>query len=397
MNGSGVVRRCVFLVGGYTPKSIEENFARISRDLAKRFSSTWGVEVDQSELVLSENGTLGTKKIRTRGQRWEVETEFSVCNWEDIVRRDFARPLWQRLILYLITLWDFAFSGALLRFSRTSWRFVLYFLYPAFLLSVVFAIAGCAVAWIAGLDFRGSGLAAAGAFPVVAYTLIRWPGDRLFLSHLMDLWIFSRQYLHESRGDVAERTESYARMVVDRAARGYFDEILIIGHSTGCVLALDIAAKALKLDAGLARRGARVSVLTLGSTALKVGMHPAATAYRARLQRMASEPDMGWVEYQSLTDIINFYKSDPVREMGLESLHREAFPIVVRVRFRDMLSPGFYKRIRFNPFRVHYQYVMGNTRRYHYDFFMICCGPLPLYERALRRILGPAGNEEIDA
>ena len=53
-----------------------------------------------------------------------------------------------------------------------------------------------------------------------------------------------------------------------------------------------------------------------------------------------------------------------------------------RVRIRDMLQPEIYRRIRRSFFRVHYQYIFGNTKPYWYDFFQICCAPTPLLARA---------------
>jgi hypothetical protein len=48
------------------------------------------------------------------------------------------------------------------------------------------------------------------------------------------------------------------------------------------------------------------------------------------------------------------------------------------VRFRDMLSPELYRRIRLNFFRLHYQFIMANDQRGPYDYFMLVCGPLPV-------------------
>ena len=46
-----------------------------------------------------------------------------------------------------------------------------------------------------------------------------------------------------------------------------------------------------------------------------------------------------------------------------------------KVRFRDMLSPDFYRRIRFNFFRLHYQFIMANDQRAPYDYFMLAAVP----------------------
>ena len=43
-----------------------------------------------------------------------------------------------------------------------------------------------------------------------------------------------------------------------------------------------------------------------------------------------------------------------------------------------MLERETYRRIKKNFFRVHYQFISANSRRYFYDFFMICCGTRPI-------------------
>ncbi|HEV7286176.1 MAG TPA: hypothetical protein VGN75_15080, partial [Kaistia sp.] len=102
---------------------------------------------------------------------------------------------------------------------------------------------------------------------------------------------------------------------------------------------------------------------------------------RARVQRLQAEDGVDWLEFQTLTDVVNFYRTDPARLMRLKPSPDRVFPHVLNVRIREMLQPTDYSRIRNSLFRVHYQFVMGNTRRYFYDFFQICCGPMVLRER----------------
>ena len=206
--------------------------------------------------------------------------------------------------------------------------------------------------------------------------LLRNVGEHWSVTHLMDLWSFSRDYLRGRRPDAEALLQGFAETVVARSASRQFDEIILIGHSTGGGLILDVAARALQLDPKLAGRGEQVSLLTLGSTALKFGLHPAGGRFRTKVQSLVDEPRLRWAEFQCLIDAINFYKTDPVAEMRLKPRSDgQAFPVVQQVRIRDMLEKATYKRIKHNPFRIHYQFVFGNTRRYFYDFFMICCGP----------------------
>ena len=56
-------------------------------------------------------------------------------------------------------------------------------------------------------------------------------------------------------------------------------------------------------------------------------------------------------------------------------------PIIRIVRISRMVADATYRRMRGDFLRLHRQFVMGNERRYHYDFFMICCGPMSLRAR----------------
>jgi hypothetical protein len=111
----------------------------------------------------------------------------------------------------------------------------------------------------------------------------------------------------------------------------------------------------------------------VGSSILKIGLHSAAAQFRAAAERVATAPGMFWGDYQAISDIMNFYKRDPLTAMGLPT--REV-PLVRMVRIRHMLDPAVYKSIRYRPLRMHLQFVSGNNLRNVYDYFMLVCGPL---------------------
>jgi hypothetical protein len=117
-------------------------------------------------------------------------------------------------------------------------------------------------------------------------------------------------------------------------------------------------------------------LLTLGSIAPGAALHPKATKLRAVFARIAVEPSITWIDSQSRKDVLNFWDFDPVAGLGIDAGSGRCNPIVWRVRFRDMLSPKFYKRIRLNFFRLHYQFIMANDQRAPYDYFMLVSGPV---------------------
>ena len=87
---------------------------------------------------------------------------------------------------------------------------------------------------------------------------------------------------------------------------------------------------------------------------------------------------MPWIDAQSRADVLNFWDFDPVEGIGARVVGKRCNPSIWKVRFGDMLSRRFYWRIRFNFFRLHYQFIMASDRRAAYDYFMLVCGPLPV-------------------
>ncbi|MGH6860548.1 MAG: hypothetical protein ACRECY_09840, partial [Phyllobacterium sp.] len=143
-------------------------------------------------------------------------------------------------------------------------------------------------------------------------------------------------------------------------------EIIVAAHSLGAICALPI------LDAAVRRNeGRRYGLLTVGSSLLKVAMHPAAGSLRKCVETVA-RGNTTWIDAQSLTDPMNFYKSDPIRDLDID---RCKSPVLVQVRFRHQLCDEAYKAIRRDFFRVHRQFVFGVEKRTHYSWHAILCGP----------------------
>ena len=374
------MRRCVLYLGGYDPVTPEKFFRRQARELG-HFRETWGVDATVSTPERAPDGAVWRTEITAQGDDWAGRTDFRLLAWDDLVKDDFARPLWQRVPLSLGVLADFVVSGTVFRYFFAAWRFALYFLFP-FVLSLAFVIVAAFVAsLVLRIDHWSAAILAPLAGLAVYAGLMRWPGGRWFVSHLLDARTFMGEYMRGLRADMTARVDRFADEIVAAASSGEFDEIVVIGHSQGSVFALEAVERALARDPDLARRGAPLSIITVGSCVLQLGLHPAAKQLRERIARVQAAGGIDWLEFQALTDVVNFYKTDPARLMRLPKAPGRSFPSVLNVRIREMLSPEDYSRIRNSLFRVHYQFVMGNTRRYFYDFFSICCGPVRLRDR----------------
>ena len=379
---NSIRRRGVFYIGGYDPKTPAAFFERLDKE-RRRFDRLWDVRSVRGPIA-DVNGvarsTVTAEGPSTTGP-WRTEADVHFFSLEPVVQRDFAAPIWTRLGRYLVTFADYVLSGTFFRFARHAWRFAGYFLYPFVMALALFAATAGLLAWLghAAADEPGE-LAGWLAGTALFLVVLGRVAPRWYVPHLMDLWSFSRNWLRGRRPDAAALFDGYGATMASLAREGDYDEIVLVGHSTGGALILEIAHAALRADPGFAGAAPRVTLLTVGSTALKIGLHPAAAPFRERVQAL-HDAGIGWVEFQAIVDIINFENTDPAALMGVRRTNPD-FALARRVRIRSMLEADTYRRIRRSPFRVHYQFVFANTRAYPYDFHSICFGPLALLERA---------------
>ncbi|MGO4704357.1 hypothetical protein AB4072_01090 [Microvirga sp. 2MCAF38] len=374
MTESIVKKRLVYHLGGYDPVVPQVAYRRFAREL-QRFEATWSVAASISEVVVEKD--LASWRAIASGPNWQVETDFQLVRWDDVIDAGIQKSMWQRLPCALRAFLDFATAGALWGYLRSNWRYAGFFLYP-----FVFLAFFVALAW--GVDVLATKATDSLLFGICAglstfALLMRWPAKWLFLPLLFDDWIFSRDYIRRPNAVLDSRLDRVARALVAKARNGQADEILVIGHSLGAVLAVDLLDRALRLDPEFGTR-IPVAFASVGSSLLKIGLHRGATRFRHAVQRVASASQILWVEYQALTDVMNFYKTNPVAAMGLDVPGR---PIVRIERIRRMMQPARYRRTRRNFFKVHCQFVSGNDQRAAYDYFMLLCGPLSV-ERQVR-------------
>jgi hypothetical protein len=362
-------KRCVYHLGGFDPMTPEASHRRFEREIA-RFEPTWSVEARVGPVRISDDEALWT--TTASGPGWQVDSEHHLLRWDDVIEAARARPQWRRVPEGFLALFDFIRHGALWGYLRRSHRYAGFFLYPLLLLLGMAALSvygGVLVARLTGFSLVGL-VAAPLAFSALIMTL----GQRLFLDHLLDDWIFAQAIVYRDDPVLAQRLARIADSIAARQAADPDIEILIVGHSLGAVLAVDLVERILAREQG----NGLVRLMTIGSSILKIGFHRRALRLRERLKYIGASDRVFWVEYQALNDVMNFYKREPLAELKLPG-HGA---LIRTVRFSRMLDPEAYARIKRNLFRLHCQFISGNTKRDAFDYYMLLCGPFTLENQA---------------
>ncbi len=381
-------RRHVFYIAGYDPQGVP-GYHRLFRREMERTRKLWPIAANVTEPETDADGVAARWRIEATGPNWSVSTTYEFLRWDDIVLRDTKRPMWIRLPRSVQCFLEYLSNGTIARIFRANWRFGLLYLYPTagvLFATVVPVLVGGIVtrlaeerAGLAPSTAALAGIAAAAACYLVAHRL----AARAFALQLADSWLWFRDWAHGRRPDFVERLDAFARRVVARARAADVDEIVVVGHSAGGTCAVPMIARALEIDPAFAREGPPLTLLTLGTSLPVAAFHPRSASVRDAIRQVAVASSLRWVDCQARKDVLNFPGFDPVSGVGIHVGDEPRGPIVWVVRFRDLLSPALYGRLRWNFFRMHFQYVMANDRRGPYDYFMMTCGPAPILDWAM--------------
>ncbi len=380
MSDPTVKKRSVFFLGGYEPIPPERQRERYIRELA-RSGRVWGAKTEVGPLEMEPERMVGTWRIAASAPNWSTNAAYHSLLWHDIVLADFARPAWRRVLRAVVAFGDFILTGTAFRYFSVNWRYGLFFAYPVMLLLAFVALSFYAASFLPALGVPVPYLSVPLAVIALFALLMVWPGRFLMLDYMMDDWIFGHELVHRTRPDFDQRLEGFAQELAEVLRRGDQDEVVFGAHSLGCALKIAVVDRALQLVPDFGKNGETLSLLSTGSSLLKIGFHPKAGWLRDMVARVSAHPAIFWVEYQSMADPISFYKVDPLAALKLPATPQFH---IRRVHIRDMLEASTYRRFRGNFFRLHRQLVMGNEKRYFYDYYMICGGPLRLETRVLK-------------
>lgn len=381
-----IQRRHVIYVQGYDPRGLAQYY-RLFRTELRKSAALYGLQAKVGRPRSTNDDTMTSWSIETQGHDWHTHVDYDFLRWEDLIKGDFAVPIWRTVLCGFATYCRAFLVGVIPRIWKAHWRFGMFITYPHFVLlnlAIWSAIPAWCVAIIAGYlgattPFKW--IPAVAVFLAALWALLKTTEKRTYALYLMSDTIFTWQFAHRARPEWDRRIDRFAQHLVEVARTSDAQEIVVVGHSSGSFLGVEIMARALAIDPDLGRHGPRVVLLTLGADLPIVGFFPASAPFREHLRQLAVAPAIDWIDGQSRKDVMNFYPFDPIAGHGIDVGTARRNPTVVSIRFRDMIDPAHYNRFRWQFFRVHFQFVMASERPHPFDFYMIACGPVALADR----------------
>ena len=380
-----VHRRKVFYIPGYDPihpRRYRELYRKEGADQAR---------ISGYDLTLKPGGGGGN-------YGWQVDTvidgapthaDFEVLVWSDIVRGSMDQGIMATYGQLIRTAWAYIGSGALFRLMRLRKGPMIAALYPIVFLLVQLALALLvargvgAVLAVTGVPFIGwLGL-------IVVWPILMWfkrQDSRFFAYYLMHDYAYSASSRGANPPALEARMTEFGAQIRASLDAGY-DEVLVVGHSSGAHLGVSILADLLRDSVD--GQGARLSFLSLGQVVPMVSFLPDAHRLRRDLHDMSRQTVLPWVDVTAPGDGCAFALCDPVAVSGVAPVDQVG-PLVISAAFTQTLSPERWAELRWRFFRLHFQYLCAFDRPGDYDYFQITGGPMTLSERFANRAPTPS-------
>lgn len=376
------LRRMVFYIPGFDPRPARR-YREIYRSQGAQQAAWSGYDL----ALLPHNAAAPRFGWRVAAQinGQAAQSEFAVLVWADIVKAAMPKgvlalygQLWRTARLYFG-------SGALFALVGLRKGPAIAALYPAlYLVMQALFVLGAALwagwgawLWAAGQAHLGQVLAAMGA-GALGFAALRVFDRRLHVSYLMQDFAFAAQNGGAYPPQLAARITQFSAQIAASLDAPY-DEVLVVGHSSGAYIAASVMADVLRARANSA--GPKLGLLTLGHVVPMVSFLPRANQLRRDLHDLSHSPNITWVDVSAPSDGCAFALCDPVAVTAVAPPQGQRWPLVISCSFRQTLSPALWRALRWRFFRLHFQYIHAFDRPARYDYFAITAGPQTLAQR----------------
>lgn len=376
-----IFKRKVLHLGGFDPRGARFNHQLLGEQVA---------HANDIAETRGEDLRLNLSPRRRAGQHdsvWEVTrgdgagtTQFQFLAWDDVVRMNWPKGALTLVSRMLTAYWRYLVQGRWRETGSVPRGSKIALIFPGMILART-ALAITLVAWLALLPM---------------FLWLHWPWGLALIPALAvgvglglarversnGLWllrfILFNDLLARGRTDavLAARLAEFAA-TISASLDEDWDEVLLVTHSNGSILAMPVMARLLELRSeklGRSELPDHFSLVTLGGSIPLVGFRRDAVAFHVDLDRVAAAK-FRWLDIGSITDGASIPLVNPC-------LTRPVGPppglIQLSPRWHRYCDPATYSARRADKYLTHFDYLRRLDKPSALDYIGLTCAPRPL-------------------
>ncbi len=367
MENNTVTRRKVFYVCGFDPRS-----SRFYHNLYKKESNKWSSSTGKQIKISARCNTSPTTcDWQAVNSSDDVVCDYSYLIWDDIIRKKWMRnPL--TLLMAALTTYiglikniNWTFANSLSKGPIKALFYPLFSLLFSIILTTVsatlaFSFLPTIIAWLTVLGVAlGSGY---------------WLFIKVQSFWLLQLFIYHYGIFTNPSKELDIRLNQFAEQIAHslRESAELYDEILLVGHSHGTVLAPIIASRIERaLNQDLPRN---FHLVTLGN------LMPFATGlknlnqFKTDVLHLAQCP-IDWYDISSPADGVCFPQTQPLAPL---TEPKQLTVHLLSPRFHKYYHPENYAQLKKDRLELHFQYLCSTDLPSPTSFIAMTAGNQPI-------------------
>lgn len=372
-----VKRRAVFYIPGFDPRR-PSYYYNLYKSESNKQSKINGLDFDIGELEKIDDSCFKWSIDSTdKSSGDQTHTDYHFLYWGDIVKKYWFKSTYEILwaLCFLLSNIISVIIVAKEVYCKQK-RMIVPYIGPILMIILSFSI--LPIFWFITLKilpvnsefvwiFIASILVFMISSIVIKILLLQY--SKYNLLWLFRLYVFilkfslNNQVLESKSYDMANRI---FRTLIEQD----FDEILIVAHSAGTIVSVDVIHRVLEL---LAQNNydKKLTLITLGQCIPTVSFNPHAHFFRNSLKSLGSNLQLSWVDYSAPSDGACFSLIDPIKASGITETS-EANPVLKSPRFHTLYDKTKYSKMNF--YNKHFLYLMSTDYAGGYDYFKITAG-----------------------
>jgi hypothetical protein len=364
-----VNKRVVFYLSGFDPRGVR-HYHQMYKEQSKKQSKINNLSIDISPRHKIHNH-IYQWNLESKYHNNNVHTTYNFLSWDDIIRKEWSSGILNYYKDLIFCIFTYIFNGLVFKFAKSSPKQMLAAFYP-----VVYLLGGLYSSIYSGIHFyeyiSGFWGALTGILSAVMILLVlERIGNHIGVFWLLRIYAFSVRLGNNEVDLLEDRIDYFSNEIANCVKNSDdIDEILLISHSVGTILAASVLSRAIQQIESL--NWEKFSMVTLGECIPLVSFQPKAKNYREELNHIATN-NLLWLDYTSPIDGACFPLHNFLKSSGIEC---DNYPNIYfrSPRFHKLFDKITYQKLRRNWYKTHFLYLMSTQYAGEYDFFTMTAG-----------------------
>lgn len=371
-----VKHRTVFYIPGFDPRR-PSFYYNLYKTEAKKQSKINGLNFDIGELEkIDESCFKWTIDSTDKSSGDNTHTDYHFLYWGDIVRKYWFKSPFEIVRAISIFIQYFSqFISTILRMFKVRSKAALFALAPTilFLFSLIISIVIGVLIWLftcATLSTLFMLIAISVLGMITLWGMLFSTTNKtawLWLFKLFRLNVFWILWAEEMLPDIKTKEQIFADHIINSITQSEIDEVLIVSHSTGNILAAEVLHRILQLVDITYQE--KLKFITLGQSIPFMSLYKNAQSFIKKMNDIGQYENLLWIDYSFEGDGVAFYLTNPFSINGIEcknDIH------ILSINPEKIYKPSEYKNFSFNT--KHFLYIMSTDYPDGYDYFKLTAG-----------------------